>query len=280
MIQLAVSVVSVVFLMWLERKIKARSQFRVGPPVYQQLADLVKLFRKANIRNVLATPFLSTLPLVYLFSVCLLAFYMPFGGLAGGIDMITLVFFLALISMVYILSGFFSSSPYGFFGAKRELLLFISYELPFLLSIFSVGILYANFSLERMFAFSPFLIPAMAVFYLSMIAKLRRSPFDIPNATQEIIEGSATEFSGPSLAVFSFSEWVETFVLCSIFYALFIGIPDFFVQLLLVYGIFVSVVIVDVLTPRITINQAVSFFWKYVFPVSVAEVILCFLLTL
>lgn len=280
MMQLAIAVLSVLLLIWLERKIKARSQFRVGPPVYQQLADLAKLLGKQNLRNALASPLLNFLPIISLICIALIAFYLPLGGISGSIDMVTLIFFFALISFIYVVAGFASFSPYGFFGAKRELLQFISYEIPFMLSILSVGILYGRLDVSSMFKFSPFLIPAMVVYYLCALAKLRRSPFDMPNATQEIVEGPATEFSGLSLAAFHLAEWLEAFVLCSLFYILFIGMPNFWVHILSVFVIFVSMVFVDVMTPRLTIKDMVGFFWKFVLPLSMFGVVLCYLLTL
>jgi len=280
MIQLAIAVFSAIFLSWLERKIKARSQFRVGPPIYQQIADLWKLFQKQNIRSALANPLMNFLPLISLMAVALIATSLPLGSLGGSIDVISLIFLFALTSLIYVFAGLLSYSHYGFIGAKRELLQFFSYEIPFALGILSVAIFHHTIYFLEPFQFSLVLIPSMVAFYIAGIAKLRRAPFDIPNANQEIIEGSLTEFSGPSLGVFLLSEWMEAFVICSVFVDLFMGFNDVLLSVLLAYLVFVSFVLIDVVTPRARLDSMIRFFKNYVIAISVFGVVLCYLWTL
>lgn len=279
MIQLVFIVVSAFILTWLERKIKARSQFRVGPPFYQQFADIGKLLQKQNLRNFLASPVLNFLPGLSLAAVLLLAALIPFGAIGGAMDIFTLIFFFLLISFSYAVLGLVSKSGYGFFGAKREILQLVSFELPFVLSLVAVGVLNGGTSLNNT-AFSPLLVPAMAVFITCTLAKTKRSPFDIPNATQEIIEGPATELSGPSLAALQLTEWTEAYLLCSLFFVLFFGLHSTLVQLVASWGLFLAFVFIDVLTPRIKIQDSVKLFGMVVIPLSIASVMLCYYATL
>jgi NADH-quinone oxidoreductase subunit H len=280
MIQLAITIVSAFFLIWLERKIKARSQFRVGPPIYQQFADLIKLFQKQNLRSSLSNPLMNFLPLISLLAVSLVAYSLPLGSEEGTIDIISLIFLFALTSLIYVFAGMLSFSHYGFVGAKRELVQFFSYEIPFALSILSVAILYGTIQFSNPFPFALVLIPSMIAFYVSGLAKIRRSPFDIPNAEQEIVEGALTEFSGPSLGVFLLSEWMEAFVICSVFVDLFIGINDVLISVLLAYLVFISFVVIEVVTPRARLDSLINFFRKYMIALSVFGVVLCYLWTL
>jgi NADH-quinone oxidoreductase subunit H len=280
MIQLVITVISALFLIWLERKIRARSQYRVGPPIYQQVIDLLKLFQKQNLRSSLSNPLMSVLPLISLMAVGLIASSLPLGNLGGSIDMISLIFLFALTSLIYVFAGLLSYSHYGFVGAKRELIQFFSYEIPFALGILSVAMFYKTIYFNSPFSFSLILVPSMVAFYIAGIAKLRRAPFDIPNAEQEIVSGSLTEFSGPSLAVFLLSEWMEAFVICSVFVDLFLGFNDVLTSVLLSYAVFISFAVIDVVVPRARLDSMINFFRKYVIVLAVFGVTLCYLWTL
>ncbi len=279
MIGLAFALPVSIFFNWLERKLRARSQFRVGPPLLQPIYDLIKLFGKQNLRNIRASPLLSFLPLLYLVPITLLISRLPFGPWPGNIDLISIFFLLALASISSFLSGVLSFSPYGYFGARRELLQLVSYEAPLVLAILSPAILYSDFFLDRGFGFSLILHPACLVFFLSSLAKLRRSPFDLPNAIQEIVEGPFTEFSGPALALIHLSEWLETFCLSSLFYILFIGIPNLWLHLFSIFCFFLLIVLIDILTPRWKIERLMRFFWIFTFPLAVIEVGICWWLS-
>jgi len=280
MIQLSVTVISAILLNWVERKIKARSQFRVGPPVYQPIVDLLKLFQKQNLRSALSNPLMNFLPLISLMAVALIAYSLPLGNLGGAIDIISLIFLFALTSLIYVFAGLLSYSHYGFVGAKRELVQFFAFEIPFALGIFSVAIFAGTIYFYHPFQFSVVLVPSMIAFYLAGLAKLRRSPFDIPNAEQEIVSGSLTEFSGPSLGVFLLSEWMEAFVICSVFVDLFFGLNDALLSVAASYLVFLSFVLIDVVTPRARLDSMISLFRKLVIPLSVFGVVLCYLWTL
>jgi NADH-quinone oxidoreductase subunit H len=179
-----------------------------------------------------------------------------------------------------VFAGLLSYSHYGFIGAKRELIQFFSFEMPFALGIFSVALLNKTIYFYQPFPFAIVLIPSAIAFYVASLAKLRRSPFDIPNANQEIVDGSLTEFSGPSLAVFLLSEWMESFVICSVFIDLFLGFRDVLTSVLFAYLLFISFVLIDVVTPRARLDSMINFFRKYVLALSVFGVVLCYLWTL
>ncbi len=216
---------------WVDRKITARIQSRIGPPWWQPYADVLKLLQKKMIipRGSRRAGFLLA-PLIGLAGVTLAATIIwaanlwPDRGFVG--DLIVVIYLLAVPALALILGGAASGSPFGALGAGREMQMVLAYELPFLLAIV-VAILKVNGTpvevdsrqlsalllpdyvrwqaVEGSIAWSPSGAIALVVAFLCMQAKLGVLPFDQPEAETELIGGPLAEYSGPGLALFKVS---------------------------------------------------------------------------
>ncbi len=208
----------------LDRKLTARLQGRVGPPVLQPFYDVLKLFHKDrvvvnNLQN--------------FFIIGYLVFILFTGGLffAGG-DILLVLFALTLAEIYLIMASCSSNSPYATMGAQRELVQMVSYE-PMLLLV-AVGFYKAtgSFSVEDILkngGLALRYLPGMFIGFLFILTiKFRKSPFDLStshHAHQEMVKGSTVEFSGRVLGITEIAHWYETVFLLGMV-VLFFGFAD------------------------------------------------------
>ena len=192
----------------LDRKLAARMQRRVGPPVVQPFYDVLKLFEKERIAVNEAQGF-------YLAGFL---FFMILSGIfffAQG-DILLVIFTLTMAGICLVVASFSSSSPCSQMGAERELLQIMAYE-PMLLFVAIAFYLKCNtFDLSKIMASpeSNFLyMPGIFIGFLFILQiKFRKSPFDLSMSHeihQELVQGIKTEFSGGMLALFEIAEWYE-----------------------------------------------------------------------
>ena len=277
---------------WVDRKVTARVQYRVGPPVLQPFIDIVKLLGKEMVIPAGASRalFLAA-PVVGLASVILVATLLwvvsvhPGESFVG--DLIVVLYLLTVPSMSIILGGFASGNPLASLGASREMKLVLAYELPFVLAAMVPVILSGlSIRLEDILSaqaqngavassLSGFL--ALVVAVLCMQAKLGLVPFDIPEAETEIVSGPLIEFSGPGLAIYRLMKNMLLFALPFFLTILFLGGLRFD-GVHLVYGVLKLVGLVALITvirntnPRVRIDQALRFFWGPVAALAVIAV--------
>lgn len=199
---------------WLDRKFLARFQRRVGPPWYQPLADLLKLFSKEDLLPKRANDFLAALlPLVSLSAILTAGLYVPIAGYSPYSfegDLIVIIFLMSVPTLAYYLAGIISLGIYSVLGGGRSLLQFFSYEVPLLIALSGPAILGESWSVTKIMesqgTLGPFIIFQPLGFILAvvgLIGKLKRDPFDIPKATSEVVGGSLTEFSGVKLGLWN-----------------------------------------------------------------------------
>lgn len=200
------------FLAGVDRKITARMQGRVGPPVLQPFYDVLKLIEKEDITVNRVQDF---------YVLCFLIFAIVSGGIFfSGESMLLVIFGLTLSSVFLIIAAFSSNSPYAQIGAERELLQMMAYEPMELMTAIGFYMCVGSFDVSQIIAGSVFPLPYLAGIFVGFIfiltIKFRKSPFDLSmshHAHQELVKGLTTEISGKTLAMTEVAHWYENILL-------------------------------------------------------------------
>jgi len=279
------------FITWIDRKVTARVQMRVGPPWFQPYADFLKLLLKETMIPEGSSKLLFLLgPLLGLvamsiFSVMLFSMnFNPQGSFVG--DVIVMVYLLALPPIGIIIGGSASKNPLASVGASREMTQYFAYELPFLFAV-AIVILKAGGSIKfgdiiiAQQSTGPFLysvsgVIAAIVILLSIQAKLSFVPFDIPEAEQEIMAGPYIEYSGVALAIFKVSRAMMFFILPLFLISILWGGFASWWAVLKFLLIVVLIVLIKNTNPRLRIDQSLKFFWVGLGTLSIIGLILAF----
>ena len=261
-------------LLWFQRKLAARLQGRKGPPFYQPFFDFVKLAGKeAVLPATVSRRMLYALPIISLIAVVsalalILAPANPRPSFSG--DMILLLYFLEAPVLCEVLAGFISRSPYAQVGASREAILSLGYNLPLLAAVISLAVRAKSLTIAAIagLPLGPVHAAAAVTFLLALPACLKRNPFSIPNAEQEIVAGPLTEFSGVPLAIFELAHGLELIALVSLFFVLFIPVSSsvmmrFVAYVLTCFAVVSAATAVAVGTARVTVRQAFRFYWSW-----------------
>ncbi len=279
---------------WIDRKVTARVQWRVGPPWYQPLADILKLLGKemvmpegANGLLFIGSPMIGFSGAV-LVSTMLWRLNLSAGSTFIG-DLIVVLYLMMLPSISMMLGGFASGNPFAVTGASREMKLMLAYELPFVVAVFTVvakagSILIGSILLYQsengMLIYSPSCAIAFIVALLSVQAKLGMAPFEIAEAEQEVASGPFIDYSGPLLALFRMSKMMLLAVFPLFLITMFFGGARFgsaadSVAFLLKYVMILALmVLIKNTNPRLRIDQAVRLFWGPVLALSAAGFVL------
>jgi len=264
----------------LMRKLKAAIHSRIGPPVTQPYLDLFKLLGKEDLRTAGGVLY-GAAPALTLGSVLLLALLVPMGArppFAFAGDIVVLLYVAAISAVLLMLTAFGSGSPYASVGSSREMMMMLSVE-PVMVVALVVGALKAGtlatgdiivWQLEH----GPTISMAIAgiAFFLALQAQAGKLPFDIPEADQEIMGGPLIEQSGPRLALFRWAMWSKQFVLAVLLVEVFLPWPgtgvfalDLLLTLVKAFVVLVVVALVDVVNPRLRIDQAMGYYLRVAF---------------
>lgn len=282
---------------WIDRKVTARVQYRVGPPLFQPLIDIIKLLGKETLVPAGASKItFLTAPLVGFGSVVLVSTLLWVNDINIGQgfvgDLIVVIYLLTIPSISIIMGGFASANPYASLGASREMKLILAYELPFILAI-TVPIIKSGYSIKigdilaaqaqnGVVVGSLSGTLALIVTLMCVQAKLALVPFDIPEAETELAGGVLIEYSGTGLAVYKLMKNMLLFTLPFFLMILFMGGLRFD-GIHLLYGVLKYVGLVALVTvirntnPRVRIDQAVRFFWGPMTVIAVIAVVLALL---
>lgn len=267
----------------LDRRVAARLQGRVGPPLAQPFFDLVKLTRKRTmVPDIAAEPVFLGAPLIGTVSMLLAAALVPIPGLYAPNpmlgDLLVLLYLLAVPAVVLMVAGSASGSPFGAIGFSREMALMLAYEGPLVLVVAAVALRTGSFSLNDILAyqarhganlFDPVMWPALLAFLAFYPANLGIVPFDIPEAETEVLEGPLLEYSGPALGLFKMMSALKAVVVLGLGIALFMplapaGLAALPVHLLkLVVLMLAGVTLLRISMGRMRIDQAFAFFLKW-----------------
>jgi len=282
------------FLCWLDRKITARIQYRIGPPWHQPLTDIVKLLGKetmipagASKATFLTAPLIGLAGVTLVSTLLGLTDFDPKVGFVG--DIIVVLYLLTLPALSVILGGFSSNNPLASIGSSREMKLVLSYELPFILALLvpiikSGGLLTIGGILNYQLAEGAILNSvsgsfALVAAILCVQAKLGLVPFDLAEAETEIVGGALIEYSGPPLAVFKLTKAMLLFTLPLFLTILFLGGiilngTAILWGVLKLAALLVVIVLIRNTNPRLRIDQALRFFWGPVTILAILGVIL------
>lgn len=219
---------------WINRKLVARLQNRLGPRLLQPLADIVKLLAKEEVAPQGVDRVLFVLlPTAGLAGALTAALYVPLFGLAPAFsfrgDLIVTVYLLSMLTLCLGVAGANTRGLFAVLGATRTLTQVFSYEAPFLLALLGPAILAGSWQISEIneFATGRWLIWTQPVGFLvaliGLMGKLELPPFDAPEAETEIVAGALTEYSGRGLALFKLGKTVELVVGLTLAAAFFLG---------------------------------------------------------
>ena len=204
----------------IDRKITARMQGRVGPPILQPFYDFFKLMEKEDITVNRVQDFYVMC--FFLFVVVTGAFFFV------GESLLLVIFTLTLASVFLIVAAFSSNSPYAQIGAERELLQMLAYEPMVLITCVGFYMCTGSFQVGEIMKETSIPLPYMAGIFIGFIfiltIKFRKSPFDLSmshHAHQELVKGLTTEFSGKTMALIEISHWYENIFLLGIVFLFF-----------------------------------------------------------
>ena len=271
---------------WLQRKINARLQGRIGPPFYQPFYDFVKLLGKEPIERPALQGFVMTgLPIgaigATLGAIALLPIFPAGAGFPG--DLVLLVALIEIGPLLAVLAGFASRSLWGGLGASREAVMTVAYNLPFLTAMIALAIT-SGLSLTGMAvgASLPVRFLALAAILLCLPAKLHLNPFSVASAEQEIYAGATTEYDGPRLALWELAHALEWVALAGLVAVLGFPIANAAWPWHLVAFIVISLAVVVLLsvaaaeTARLKLAQAARWFWLWGLLVALSALVLSF----
>ncbi|HNQ32389.1 MAG TPA: NADH-quinone oxidoreductase subunit H [Methanoculleus sp.] len=242
----------------IDRKITARMQGRVGPPVLQPFYDVGKLFEKERVVVTTAQNFYVLAYLVFIALSGAIFF-------AGG-DLLLTVFAFTLAHVFLVLGAYAVHSPYSHIGAERELIQVMAYEPMIILVVVGFYMVTGSFFVDAIAAAT---VPAIAYlpgvfigFAAILTIKLRKSPFDIStshHAHQEIVKGITTEFSGSTLAQIEIAHWYENIFLLGLVYLFFAWNPV--IAIIAVAVTYVAEIYIDNVTARVRWQAALKSGW-------------------
>lgn len=277
------------FLAGVDRKLAARIQRRVGPPLYQPFIDLVKLMRKETVIPRAAHPTaFQYAPLLGIAGLLAAIPLMPLPGVYAGLrqpgDLLIILYLLALPALALMIGGSSSGSPFGALGLSREMMMMMAYEIPLLIVLVTVALKVglatggtATFSLSKIVEYQlnhgPLLfdyrmLPAALAFLAFIPGTVGVVPFDIPEAETEILEGPLLEYSGPGLALYKIAYSLKLVVVLTLavllFYPTVLGVSPLLNLLWFMAKCVVlmicSITLVRTTTARLRIDQAFKFY--------------------
>ena len=294
-VMLVVLLLAAAYLVWVERKLLSRLQVRYGPNragrfgLLQPLADLIKLVAKedtvpeaADKTIFLFAPAVAGSTAMLIFSV------IPFGAHMIITDLnVALLFVIALSSLsVYgvVLGGWASNSKYGLLGGIRGAAQMISYELSLGLSLVPIVMLARSFSLVDIVnaqTHYPFILiqpVSFLIFFISAMAEIKRIPFDLPEAENELVAGYHTEYSGMRFGLFFLGEYITLIVLGGLVTVFFLGgwrgpfLPPLGWFVLKVLAVIFVMIWMRGTLPRLRYDQLMSLGWKALIPVALFNI--------
>jgi len=296
-----VAMALMLFNIWLERKIVARIQDRLGPNrvgpygIFQTVADLLKLLTKEVLVPSGADRLIFIIaPMIVVMSVVGLWAVLPFAPTMVGTDINVGVLYVVSIGSIgtlgIMMAGLSSNNKYALLGAFRTVAMMISYAVPMILALLVPTMLAGSMGLvdivkAQSSIWFVILAPvAMLIFFISSIAEVGRAPFDLLEADSEIVAGFHIEYSGLSFGMFFVAEFLHAFTISALTATLFLGgwqgpgaeaypILGFIYFLIKTAAVYFVVIWFRGTFPRIRIDHMNSLNWKFLVPLGLASVV-------
>lgn len=300
---LLVLMLYLLYIIWFERKLTARIQWRVGPievarplrGAIQALADGLRyFFQEAIVHREAHRPYFVQLPILAFIPVLLPIAFIPAGNVVGiktpyAIQLI--VAFLSLIPITIVAIGWASNSRFAFVGSVREALIYVAYEIPFIIAVISMIYLYGSgdpyLVVEKQFIPGALLNPvAFLVFIVAMLMATSRLPFEIPEADQEIAFGPFVEYSGMLFGLVMVLAYEKLYLMSLLFAILFLGgwsgpqiaiLGDLNAPLWLVIKAIATISILAIVRSmyaRYRIDQALRFGFSWILALSIVALLI------
>ncbi len=284
-------------LVWLERRLLGLWQERYGPNrvgpagIFQVLADMIKLFLKEDwVPPFADRPVFILAPAIVIAAVLMTFAIVPFApGLFVADLNIGLLFFLGLSSLaVYsvILGAWSSNNKYALLGGLRAAAQMMSYEVFMGLSLMGVVMLAGSFSLREIVLAQRrlwFAVPqclGFAIFLVAGAAEVRRLPFDLPEAENELVAGYHAEYSGMKFGMFYVGEYLGLTLISALITTLFLGgwlgprvLPPVAWFFLKTFALIVFFILVRGSLPRPRYDQLMAFGWKVLLPLAILNLL-------
>lgn len=290
-----------IFLVWVERKVVARFQDRLGPNrlgpfgLVQPIADVIKLLIKEDITPQGADRFIYNLsPIIALACALLLWAVLPLSATIYGTNLNVGVLYIVAVGAIstlgIIMAGWASNNKYALLGAFRTVAQMVSYEVPMVVALLVPVILARSMGLkdivDTQVVWFVVVAPVAALIALiSNIAELGRAPFDLTEAESEIVAGFHIEYTGMKFGLFYAGELLHALTVGAIVSSLFLGgwrgpgaesfpllgVVYFFAKSFFMYWV---IMWVKYSFPRIRIDQMLNFNWKFLTPLALAALIM------
>lgn len=325
--------VFVLYAVYGERKVSAFMQDRVGPNrtgyrgLLQTVADLLKMLQKEDIIPRDADkPFFILAPIIVFTGTftafAVIPFSTAFVGSAYSLGLLVVMAASSISAVGLLMAGWASNNKYSLLGSLRSVAQIVSYEIPTFLVVLVVVLILGTLDLTvisdkqtsyfwnwmilggpglswQKFVYIPFMISSFIIIYISTLAEVNRTPFDIPEAESELVSGYHTEFTGMKFGMFFLAEYGNMFAVSFIVSILFFGgyqspfgyLGNLFGAAWLVpieqfiwfsakgiFFVFVQMWLRWTL-PRIRVDQLMAVCWKYLIPIAFVNLIIIGLLT-
>lgn len=292
--------VAALFLVWWERKVSAHIQQRFGPMmtgwhgVLQTIADAVKLLQKEDITPAVVDRKVFFWAPVVVF-VCSFAAYVviPFGdGLIVSDLNIGILYIIAITTFTIIsllMAGWGSNNKYALLGGMRSAAQAVSYEVPLTLAVLGVVMVSGSMSMNEIvkaqaawggFHWNIFFQPLGFVIYvIAATAESNRTPFDLPEAEQELVAGYNVEYSGMKFAMFFLAEFINLFTVSAIAATVFLGgwngplLPSWMWFLGKTLFMVFLLMLFRWTYPRLRVDQLMEFAWKVLLPLAFLNIL-------
>ena len=253
----------------IDRKITARLQGRVGPPLLQPYYDVRKLLSKDNMIVNASQNFYVVVYLVFIvLSLLMLVF---------RADILMIIFVYTVASLALIVGGMSTGSPYARAGSSREIMAILSYEPILILYALAIYLLTGTFKLSAVVDASSPLLMYTPLIFIAMIfvlnIKLKKSPFDYStshHAHQELVKGMLTEYSGPGLAMVEVAHFYEYVFLTGLIFMFWTVNP--LIGAIISIVAFLLVIVVDNITARVYWQWMLKLSWTFLLAISIVNI--------